>query len=84
MDARDDWWTPQLIENMKEASTLHPRFKEAMVPDVDELDKAIALYEDHCNAYQFTNITLKNSQNFGRACVRGRLSQINNKADDYE
>ena len=66
MSTSNSWWSRQLIEAMKEASRLFESFKEASEPNVDELDKALAIYEEYCQAYDF-EMTFENFTEHGQS-----------------
>lgn len=78
MPASDKWWHRQLIESMKEASRLHEQFTEALQPNVDDLDKATAIYEECCQAYDLKEITFEEFAKFGKS-LRARQALTNSQ-----
>lgn len=64
---RNDWWTRQFIESLKETSLLHDRFKKALQPNVEDIDKAIAIYEECCYAYDLKEIFFEEFTEFGKS-----------------
>lgn len=59
MPLSDNWWSLQLIENMKESYNLYQRFKEASEPDIQDLDESKSIYEDCCYAYKLAAISFE-------------------------
>jgi hypothetical protein len=62
-----EWWTLQLIESMKEASSLVESFRNSLEPNIDKLDKAMTLYEQCCQAYGFNSISFEEFIEFGKS-----------------
>ncbi len=59
MPANDELWWRQNIEGMKETSKLLAGFKETSQPNVEHLDKTLAIYEEYCQAYNLPEITFE-------------------------
>lgn len=59
MPATNAWCWRQLFEAMIEAVRLLALFKEAKSPNVDDLDKAMAIYEEYCRAYNLEGVTFE-------------------------
>lgn len=65
MPASNAWWYCQFVESIREASRLHKRFKEALQPNVDDLDKAWSIFEEWRQAYNLKEITFEEFIEFG-------------------
>lgn len=84
MPASDDWWWRQFIEGMKEASGLHARFKEALQPNVDDLDKALSIHQEYCQAYDLEKITFEEFIEFGKSLRARQAHTMIQKEYDHE
>lgn len=72
----DKWWKRQLLELMKEASLLYEAFLYAKDFDIDDLDKAQAIFQACYEAYNFTEMTFEEFVEFGRNLRARRVSPL--------
>jgi hypothetical protein len=77
----NEWWHRQLTEGMKEASRLMERFKPSLEPD---LDQALRIYEEYCQAYDLTEITFEEFTEIGKSLRARQAREIFQKDDNHE
>lgn len=83
MSACDKWWTRQLIENIATALCLYECFQKAQEPNVEDLDKAITIYEECCGAYvEMQNLNLEEFIGIGKS-LRARQASLK-RAINYD
>lgn len=70
----DKWWRRQLLEKMKEVPQRFETFHLAEKPDVDDLDKAQAIFHECCIAYELTEITFEEFVEFGESLRARQVS----------
>ena len=83
----NELWCRQLIENMIETSKLMNRFKTSPEPNVDDLDKAMALFEENCHHYELNEMTIEDFIEMGKSLQAMRAKQalkIILKGDNHE
>lgn len=76
MHVRNDLWWRQCYESMKEASRLYQRFKGADEPDIDDLDKAMELYNCINSAYELRHTSFEEFIELGTS-LRARQALTN-------
>jgi hypothetical protein len=84
MPVINNWWLRQLMEGMREASRLLDGFKEATQPNIEDLDQALAIHEEYCQAYDLEEITFKEFTDYGKS-LRARQTRLKIQMDyDHE
>ncbi len=79
-----DWWVRQLCEAAKEAAIIYETFRSTDMPNMEQYDKAVQLYEECCFAYSFNELTFLEFIELGKGLCARQAHIIIQKDYDYE